>query len=269
DYEAPPIHQAEPAELALLQALPQAFAVYDSLPTRDRLAVQRVVETLISGMQFDLERFEPQGLVALDDESELERYIYLVAGCVGEFWTVVTRRHSPALASWDPAVMEPLGIHFGKALQLTNVLRDLPRDLRNGRCYLPLDELAQSGLVPSDLLLPGNSPKAAPILCKWLHRASAYYSDAVRYLVAIPPRCLRLRLAALWPVLIGLATLNRLAAQPDWLEPGRVIKVSRSWIYAMLLWSVPLALCNPLLRLATQVMLTRLNTQNAALEESR
>lgn len=268
EYRVAAVRPADPAEGALLEALPDAFALYDQLPRRDRLAVRRVVETLISGMEFDLERFEADRLSALADESDLERYIYLVAGCVGEFWTVVSRRHTGALASWDPEVMEPLGIRFGKALQLTNVLRDLPRDLRNGRCYLPLDELAGRGLVPSDLLLPGNSRRAAPVLSKWLSRASHYYGDAVAYLLAIPPRCLRLRLATLWPVLIGLATLTRLAARPDWLEPGRVVKVSRRWVYAMLLWSLPLALCNPLLRIATRGMLSRLNLQNAALEES-
>jgi len=78
----------------------------------------------------------------------LDRYIYLVAGCVGEFWTRITVAHTPALRGWDVAEMSACGVRFGKALQLTNVLRDCPRDLRIGRCYFPRDLLAQAGLRP-------------------------------------------------------------------------------------------------------------------------
>ena len=38
-------------------------------------------------------------------------------------------------------LMSSLGIDFGKALQMTNILRDLPSDIREGRCYIPDEEL--------------------------------------------------------------------------------------------------------------------------------
>jgi len=40
------------------------------------------------------------------------------------------------------------GVRFGKGLQLVNILRDLPRDLRQGRCYLPTERLARVQLTP-------------------------------------------------------------------------------------------------------------------------
>ena len=49
--------------------------------------------------------------------------------------------------------MGEIGVRFGKALQLTNVLRDVPKDLRIGRCYLPLDELTAAGVKPEDVEL--------------------------------------------------------------------------------------------------------------------
>ena len=45
--------------------------------------------------------------------------------------------------------MRARGVRFGKALQMTNVLRDVPADLASGRCYLPAAELAALGLAPA------------------------------------------------------------------------------------------------------------------------
>src|SRR5690606_9100966 len=45
----------------------------------------------------------------------------------------------------------PYAIKLGVALQMTNILRDIAEDLRNGRVYLPQDELAAFGLTEGDL----------------------------------------------------------------------------------------------------------------------
>ena len=164
--------EASPAERFLLASLPDAFSFLESLPDFDREQVRRVVTTLTHGMELDLTRFAPPGLQlhelgslsALDSPDELNRYTYLVAGCVGEFWTAVIRAHEKRLSGWDPERMASLGVRFGKALQLTNVLRDIPRDLRNGRCYLPSDELEAAGLSPSDLLGQSRAPRARRVL---------------------------------------------------------------------------------------------------------
>jgi farnesyl-diphosphate farnesyltransferase len=106
-------------------------------------------------MEMDLRTFPPENsgqIIALKNNDELEHYTYLVAGCVGQFWTRLTRAYTPALKEWDETEMGRLGIGFGKALQYTNVLRDCPRDLRIGRCYLPLDLLAAEQLSPEQLL---------------------------------------------------------------------------------------------------------------------
>ena len=56
-------------------------------------------------------------MVALSSVDDLDRYTYLVAGCVGEFWTDITAAHTPALRKWDRVHMSKLGVRFGKALQ--------------------------------------------------------------------------------------------------------------------------------------------------------
>ncbi|MGH2543022.1 MAG: hypothetical protein ACRDIB_09505, partial [Ardenticatenaceae bacterium] len=66
----------------------------------------------------------------------------------------------------------------------------------------------------------------------------AHYRCAEEYLLAIPRRCARLRLAVLWPYLIGLATLAKLARNQHWLDPEQPSKVSRRWVYRMMALSM-------------------------------
>ena len=229
--------QTDVAERTLLERLPDCFAAYQRLPTHDHARARRVLSTIVEGMTWDLTTFPGEdagGLAALESRAELDRYTYMVAGCVGEFWTEVHVAHRPRLARWDLAKMAPLGVRFGKGLQLTNVLRDVPRDLRHGRCYLPREELRHLGLEPSDLLDPAAGATAHPLRDDLLRAALDHYEAGWRYTLAVPAAETRMRLACLWPLVIGLRTLDLLARSPGWLDPAVTLKVPRSSVYAIL-----------------------------------
>ena len=243
--------QALPRERELLASLPEAFSMLEAAAEPDRTLIRSVVVTLTRGMESDLTTFpaEDSGQVtALPDFAALDRYVYLVAGCVGEFWTRISMAHTPALKDWDVSGMSERGVRFGKALQLTTVLRDVPKDLRLGRCYLPEDWVASAGLTPRGLLDPGAAARARPLLVAGIESALNHFAAAEEYVLAIPRRCLRLRLAALWPVLIGLATLGRLARNDAWLDPDRPSRVGRRWVYRMMAMSWPGASSDKVLR---------------------
>jgi farnesyl-diphosphate farnesyltransferase len=204
-------HQTLAAERRLLERVDDVLTAVGSLPSADQARVRGVLRTITDGMLFDLERFpgeDAQGLAALDSLDDLDRYTYLVAGCVGEFWTDLHLAHRARLAGWDAATMRATGVRFGKALQMTNVLRDVPSDLAQGRCYLPARELAALGVKPADLLTPDGAARARPLLSQLLGLALAHYDAAWRYTLAIPRREWRMRLACVWPLLIGQATLE-------------------------------------------------------------
>lgn len=243
---------ANPAERALLQALPHAFALLESLTASDRERTRAVVLTLTRGMEIDLTAFPPAecgAVTALKTREQLDDYIYHIAGCVGEFWTEISMAHTPALCDWDGARMSALGVRFGSALQLTNILRDAPKDLRIGRCYLPQSELDRLGLRPADLLDERNAAHARPLLAWGIRTALTDFAAAERYIIAIPRRCLRLRLAALWPVLIGLSTLASLARADNWLCPDKPLKMPRRSVYAIVALSLICGRSNRLLAL--------------------
>ena len=242
--------QTASEERTLLRSLPEVFAMLEDLSEADRQRVRSVVQTLTSGMEMDLTIFPPEDseqVVALKDTDALDSYTYEVAGCVGEFWTEITMAHTRALVRWDAGAMAEVGVRFGKALQMTNVLRDVPRDLRIGRCYLPQSELAGVGLKPEDLLDPSLGLKARPALVKSLGIALGHYRGAQEYLLAIPRRCLRLRLAVTWPLVIGLSTLAKLAKNDRWLDPEKPTKVTRLWVYRAIALSLLFGFSNTLL----------------------
>ena len=238
-------------ERTLVASLPQAFSMLESLDAHDLKLVRSVVVALTHGMEMDLTELAPSEsgeIRAVRDEAHLDAYTHSVAGCVGEFWTAISMAHQPALMHWDAPRMSQLGVRFGKALQMTNVLRDIPRDLRNGRYYLPADRLAEAGITPAGLLDPTAAPKARPVLTHNLRLTLDHYQCAEAYLLALPRRCFRLRLAVTWPLLMGLATLVRLARNPEWLAPDRPSRVSRQWVYRMMVASTLCGWSNTALR---------------------
>lgn len=242
-------------EAALLHHFPQALRELDQLPSADQKLVVDIVTTLAEGMLVDLQRFPAGALGAVWDADELRRHLWAAAGCVGGFWTAVMRLHEPRLREVAPE-LESLGTRLGNALQLTNVLRDIPGDLAEGRCYLPTQQLLEVGLKPSDLSDPANEIRLKPLLHRWLREAHSDFAASKDYMLLIPWQCWRLRLAALWPWVMGLATLVKLA-QGGWLGRAKV-KVTRRWVYTMLLATGPLAISTPLLRLYLDRQLARL-----------
>jgi farnesyl-diphosphate farnesyltransferase len=234
--------QTHSDEKLLLESLEPAVAVLAHIDAADRAAVREIVATLSTGMEFDLRTFpdERSGrIAALQEWQELDRYTYLVAGCVGEFWTRMTYAHMPGTLKAAPETMMALGVRFGKALQMTNVLRDCGKDLRIGRCYLPATLLERFGLSPQALLDPANSVRAQGLLFELVGTTLAHYRAALDYTLAIPAHAVRLRLACIWPILIGLETVLLLVRNDAWLDPARVSKLKRGRVYRIIAASLP------------------------------
>jgi farnesyl-diphosphate farnesyltransferase len=221
--------QSSEAERLLLERIEDALAVLRGLEHADRQSIQRVLETITSGQELDLRRFghaSEKNIVTLRSAAELEDYTYRVAGCVGEFWTEICFRHLKAPATLSQQDLVAKGIRFGQGLQLVNILRDLPADLRAGRCYLPEQELASVGLAPAGLLDPASEQRLRPVYQGWLARAEEHLSTAWSYVLDLPRSWVRVRVACALPVLIGVKTLNKLRAA-NVLNPDTRIKVSR------------------------------------------
>ncbi|HTL18040.1 MAG TPA: phytoene/squalene synthase family protein [Patescibacteria group bacterium] len=232
--------QGTPAERALLEKVQDAIGLLASLAPADRNMVVAVLRTIVSGQELDLRRFADasvSNILALQTAEELDDYTYRVAGCVGEFWTRMCRTHVFPRARLDDELLLANGIRFGKGLQLVNILRDLPKDVRNGRCYLPQGQLQAAGITPKELLIPATEALLRPTYNAWLEQAQSHLAAGWAYTKSLPARCIRVRLACAWPLLLGARTLALLRNEAV-LDPERRIKVSRSELKGLLWRSV-------------------------------
>jgi farnesyl-diphosphate farnesyltransferase len=238
---------ATTAERTLLLRVEEAVAVLGTLDAADLALVRGVLSTIAGGQELDLQRFGGAAATgevrALANGGELDDYTHRVAGCVGEFWTRICRARLFPRARLDETRLLDDGVRFGKGLQLVNILRDVPRDLRSGRCYLPADGLARLGLVPGDLLERTNEGRVRPLYEEWLATAEAHLAAGWRYTTSLPRGQVRVRLACAWPVLLGILTLEKLK-RGRVLDPSIRIKVGRAEVRSVLwatVWRLPFA----------------------------
>ena len=244
------IDQPLEADLILLTRLNDCFTLFHALTPSDQDRIRNLMLTLINGMDMDLTVFPPSAssnIIALSTLHELDIYTYYVAGCVGEFWTHLSIAHVPSLAHWELSTMCERGIRFGKGLQMTNILKDLPKDLRKGRCYLPLSLLQQYKLTPEDLLTPEGLRAARPILTQLIDLTIEHLDMGWQYTLSIPRRAIRLRLACLWPILFAVKTLRHVSASIERHDPNIDAKMPRKEVYATMFFSSMVIASNTLL----------------------
>lgn len=119
---------------------------------------------LIQGVEMDLTQ------TRYPDEPALETYCYHVASVVGLLSIEV-------FGYTDPGCRE-YAVHLGKALQLTNILRDVGNDAVRGRIYIPEDQLRRFG-VTADEILNHQPSERFQALARWLaSRARDYFGRA-------------------------------------------------------------------------------------------
>jgi phytoene synthase len=134
----------------------------------------------LDGLRTDLEPVE------IHDFDELYQYCYRVAGTVGVAMTYVLGVRSRQ-AHWAAK-------QLGVAMQLTNILRDLGRDLAVGRIYLPRVELAHFGSSPEHLLQlyqtqKGPDERFCALIRYQIQRARFYYQAGLHGVWLIDSSC--------------------------------------------------------------------------------
>ena len=129
-------------------------------------------DLLIDGMRYDLAGRTYQ------TESELDEYIYRVAVIVG-------------LATLDILGVkgqraQELAQNLGSAVQLTNIIRDVPEDAKLNRVYLPTDLLAKYGLTAAAVLTGKQPAQTAQVLAVLDEKAQSYYAKSRQVMAQLP-----------------------------------------------------------------------------------
>jgi len=126
--------------------------------------------------------------------------------------------------------------HLGKALQLTNILRDVRADAERGRIYLPQEELRRFGVPPGEIMTHQYSERFRALAASVAGRAREFYARARR---ALPAEDRRAMVAAelmglvYWQLLLKLERRRFDVFGAERIGLGKAHKISlilRSWL---------------------------------------
>ena len=120
---------------------------------------------VIDGMEMDV-----IADIRAPDNAMLDTYCNRVASAVG--------RLSVRVFGMEEAAGIALAHHLGRALQLTNILRDLDEDAAFGRLYLPAEALAAAGIASSEPVAVLSSPALGKVCAQIAGRARAHFTEA-------------------------------------------------------------------------------------------
>jgi 15-cis-phytoene synthase len=179
-------------------------------------------DELIQGCEMDLvtTRYE--------NWEQLELYCYRVASVVGLLSIEIFGYTNPRCQTY--------AVHLGKALQLTNILRDVRTDTARGRIYLPLEELRRWGVTESEILQHQYSERYAKLAASVAERARHFFRLARENLPAEDRRAMvaaELMGSVYWRLFCKLEQqrFNVFGSQPTRLsKPHKLALVFRSWL---------------------------------------
>jgi phytoene synthase len=173
-------------------------------------------QAVIDGMEMDLVGLRGPDLATMD------LYCDRVASAVG--------RLSVKIFGMDEAPGQELAHNLGRALQLTNILRDIDEDAAMGRLYLPDELLAKAGISTREPLAVAQDPRLASVCEEIAALDDAYYRKADAVMAARP----RGRLAPPKVMAAAYAQLLARLRRRGWATPRARVRVNK----APLLWLV-------------------------------
>jgi phytoene synthase len=179
-------------------------------------------DELIRGCEMDLDT------TRYESYETLELYCYRVASVVGLLSIEIFGYREPATRNY--------AIALGKALQFTNILRDVGSDAARGRIYLPQAEIARFSVPPDDILQGRYSENFAAMAKAFAQRAKDFY-ELARNTLPAGDRCkmvaAELMGSVYWDLLLKLEREEFRVLQPEPIrlsKPHKLALIARSWL---------------------------------------
>lgn len=241
------LDRALPAEIELLESSETVFRVLETFPAEVQSIITSHVSETARGMERVLTAHTRDGLLQLESWQDLDEYCYYVAGTIGIMLTRLFSEQSRSIDHETLKRLTALGTSFGRGLQLTNILKGIGSDRRDGRCYLPATALAARGVHPSWILDEKFQVGVRAVVDEIVSRAVQDLEDALRYTILLPRREVRLRLFCLWPLFTAVRTLA-LAASDTKSDPLSQLKIGRAELYREMFLSALVVFSNGSLR---------------------
>ncbi len=150
-----------------LEGQPTADPAFDSfgLVAAEMGLNKDMSDDVIAGFAMDAAEFRPKG------KKDVLRYCYHVAGAVGVMMARV-------MQAPDDSDVYDRACDLGIAFQLSNIVRDVVEDDAGGRCYLPVEWLADAGLDSGDFADPDNRFALAAVSARMVDLMEVYEAAA-------------------------------------------------------------------------------------------
>ncbi len=215
--------RATPEETGLLAELGAVLRVYFAQPREIRRAIARWGGVMADGMH----EFLTREISTFRDQN---KYSYYVAGVVGYLINDVLYYNKVI----DAKLRRRLRVHarnFGLALQKVNILRDVAKDLREGRRYWPSHLIRRCGLTYEELCLPENRKKALHVLREYARESLGYLHSAMFYVVSLPKKAVRVRMFCIIPLFMAIESFAKCNGNSEIFDAETRVKISRMKVY--------------------------------------
>lgn len=210
------------AERDLVNNLDKIIMVNSQLSQGKRDVLIRCVEVMCSQMPDFQKTDKHQGLASMKD---MNHYCYAVAGVVGEMLTELFCDYSDE-AGFKNHELKHLAPSFGQGLQMTNILKDVWDDWREGNCWLPSDVFSEAGYDLSKMSPDYERKKFHEGIKLLVADAHGHLKNALTYALLIPSNETGIRKFLLWNVNMAVATIRRVAQSPGY-SSGDEVKISK------------------------------------------
>ena len=221
-------------EAELLKNIDICIKEFKNLNKENQKITLEVLNAVCKAMVQDLIFFpgENSGLIkALPTEKDTLVYCDYMGGRPGIFWAKLEFGKKLKDQTKEQA------LKIGRALQITNILRDIEADAKIGRIYLPLTQILKQELMPQDLLETQNYVKLYPVMLYWINEAVQNLLNIKEFIKQIPRRKFFNRAAVIWPVFWSFDTLYNLGRAPHTHGKNTNRKITKTNVYLTMLLS--------------------------------
>lgn len=222
--------QTLPSEHTLIHVMPRVIEITRRFDSIQIEALAECVETMAQGMPV----FQAQNLAnGLEMLSDLDRYCYHVAGCVGEMLTKLFCHYSPEIAQHGEEMLK-LSVSFGQGLQMTNILKDIWDDAERGVCWLPQDVFTAAGFDLKHRTPDTSDADFKLGLERLIGIAHDHLHNALTYTQMIPAHETGIRNFCLWALGMAVLTLRKIKEHIDF-NRSEQVKITRNSVKATII----------------------------------
>jgi farnesyl-diphosphate farnesyltransferase len=202
------------------------LAVFHGFRPGARNAMHLSIVEMARGMAETVRReLRGEGL-RLQDEEDLKRYCYYVAGTVGNLLTNEWALDRPSITPQVRQRLDEHAVSFGLGLQVTNIIKGVTDDIARGVAYVPHKLFVAAGIDLATLLEDPTDPRGREVVAGLAEMTLLWLDEALEYTLAIPAAERDIRLFCALPLVFAVRTLAR-ALQTTEVFSESILKITR------------------------------------------